>query len=307
MKRNAAVGLFTKPSNLKMNIIVCIKQVTHIYVQWGIDPETNTIDPEGLVYIVNPYDEIAVEEAIRIKEKLNGGEVTLITLGPSRAEMALRLCMAMGADKAIHIFEEAFEDLDPWVTSLALSKVISDLEYDLILFGKQAIDDGMGQVGAYVAESLSLPIVSAVTKLDFSPAGKKTTVQRALEKGDREVVKCPLPAVFTVERSLNKPRYPTFPARKAALTKVIQRTSLKSLGLSWDKGLEGTMIKLIGFSPPKLRPKKILVPDSNLPVHERLDFIMSGGIVDKGSELLEGDPKEIASKVVDLLVQQKIV
>ncbi len=290
-----------------MNIIVCIKQVIHIYIQSGVDRKTKALYPEGYVFIVNPYDEVAVEEAVRIKEKLGEGEVTLITLGPFRAEKALRWCLAMGADKAIHILEEDIGDLDSWATSLALSKVIGDLDYDLIFFGKQAIDDAMGQVGAFVAELLNLPMVSAVTKVEFSPRGKKTTVQRALERGNREVIECPLPAVFAVEKSLNTPRYPTVPGRKTALTKMIQRMDLDSLRPFGDKRLESPMIKVIRLAPPKLRPKKILAPSSDMSAADRMDWILSGGISKKEGGMLSGDLGQLASGIVEFLRERKII
>ncbi|MGB9499192.1 MAG: electron transfer flavoprotein subunit beta/FixA family protein [Dissulfuribacterales bacterium] len=289
-----------------MKMIVCIKQVAKIYIQHGFDSKTNRIDPEGIVYIINPYDEIAVEEAIRIREKMDTGEVTLITMGASQAEEVLRWGIAMGADKAIHIVEDVSENIDPWMTSIVLSKVISGLEFDMVFFGKLAIDDEMGQVGAYVAESLNLPMVSSVIKLEFSPEEKKATVQRALERGNREVVECSFPAVFTVDKGLNRPRYPTFPSRKMSRTKPIQKMDIKSLGLFMDNGVE-KQIHTIRFAPPKLRPKKILTPGSNLTAAGRMKWIMSGGVAKKKGGVVDGDSEKLVSGIIEFLQEKKII
>lgn len=128
-----------------MNIIVCIKQVPEI-TQVKLDPVTHNLVREGVPSIVNPFDEIALEEALRIKEK-HGGQVTVITMGPPQAKDAILRCLAMGADKGIILTDRAFAGADTWATSLTLAKAIEKLEYDLILCGKQAIDGDTGQVG----------------------------------------------------------------------------------------------------------------------------------------------------------------
>jgi len=285
-----------------MNVIVCVKQVAHIYIQSGFDPSTKDIVTDGLVYRVNPYDETAVEEAIRIKEKSGKGEVTVITIGPPRAEETLRWCLAMGADNAVHIVKDGAEKQDPWMTASILADRIKEMEYDLLLFGKKAIDDEMGQVGIFVAELLGLPAVSAVAKLELTDVNK-ALIQRSLEKGNREEVDCPIPAVFTVEKTLNRPRYPTFPARKAARTKPIQQLRVTRM----DESLSDPQMNIVHLAPPKLRPKKILSPDSNLSAAARINFVMTGGMGQKKSGVVGGDPKQLVTGIIDFLKEKKVI
>jgi electron transfer flavoprotein beta subunit len=256
---------------------------------------------------VNPYDENAVEEAIRIKEKIGKGEVNIITIGPPRAEDAIRWCLAMGADNAFHIVLDDKKELDPWNTASILAECIKKMEYDLLLFGKKAVDDEMGQVGIFVAELLGLPVVSEVTRLELFFKERRVTVQRALEKGNEEIVECNLPSVFTVDKRLNRPRYPAFPSRKDAYKKIIHRIDLNSLDTLKDKKYRELLIYTIRIAPPKLGPKKILSPDSNLPAAGRMAWVMSGGISKKKGGVLGGDPEKLADGIIDFLKERKII
>src|SRR5512132_739954 len=166
-----------------MKIIVCIKQVAILTTRNGIDPAANRLLPGEPVYTLNPHDEAAVEEALRIRET-HGGMVTVLTLGPARAEEALRWCLAMGADEAIHAVEEASQEMNPHAVSNVLAEVLRGLEYDLILFGKLAIDDEMGSTGTFVAESLDLPVVTSVVRVELHPGERAAVLQRSLGKGD---------------------------------------------------------------------------------------------------------------------------
>ena len=282
-----------------MNIIVCVKQVVHIYIQNGFDPSTGDIAADGWVYVINPYDETAVEEAIRIKERIGGGEVTVISIGPPRVEGALRWCMAMGADRAIHVVKDDDKCPDPWGTALLLSDLIRSMSYDVLLFGKKAIDDEMGQVGTFVAELLDLPVVTAVAQLGVSKPNE-AVVQRSLERGNREEVVCPTPAVFTVEKTLNRPRYPTFPDRKAAQIKPIQQ-------IKGSPSPDHPKMNVVRLAPPKLRPKKILSPDSSLSAAARINFVMSGGMSQKKGGVVKGDPKQMVNGIIDFLKEKKVI
>jgi len=291
-----------------MRIVICIKQVpdTNAYIE--IDPLTGEIDRDDIVYIVNPFDMVAVEEGLRVKENVVDSEITVISMGPSRVKDALRSCLSTGpVDKAVHLHDKAFEGLDKYFVSLVLAKAIDNLGYDLILCGKQSIDDNDGQIGANIAQLLNIPQVSDIVKLELSHDNAAASVLRLLERGDIEEVECGLPALFTVNMRLNTPRYPSFPDSLNALKKEIVEFDAESLGLRSDIIRHTPFVDVVDVSFPKPRPRNIVLPDSNLPVHERLDFIMSGGISDKESELLEGDPKKIASKVVDLLFKEKVI
>jgi electron transfer flavoprotein beta subunit len=215
-----------------MNIIVCMKQVPDTAARIKITGDGKGIETSGVSYVVNPYDEYAVEEALRLKEKV-GGEVVVISLGPDRATEAIRTCLAMGADRGIHLKDPAFEDADPFVTAQLLGKVISGMDYDLILCGKQAVDDSACFVGPALAERLGIPQATVITKLTLADDAKSVTVEREVE-GGREVLQLPLPALVTAQKGLNEPRYASLPGIMKAKKKEIKVMDAAALGASGD-------------------------------------------------------------------------
>jgi electron transfer flavoprotein beta subunit len=290
-----------------MNIIVCVKPVPDVSIIM-LDPKTGLIDRDDLVYIINPYDMVAVEEALRIKERDDASHVILVSVAPPSTGRLLRRGLAMGADEARLIWDSSLGNLDSYASGVILSRAIDLLQHDLILCGQKAIDTEAGQVGSVIAERLDLPVVSRVTGIDISPDGKKATVQSKLEKGKRAEVEVVLPAVLTVEADLNEPRYASLPSLMAGLRGDIKEYSLEALGLSRQEiDLEGTMTRTVGLSTPKPRPKKVFTPDSSLPAEERLRLIMSGGVTQKQGDRLEGDPGKIATSVVQFLTEKKMV
>jgi len=285
-----------------MKFIVCVKQVASIYIKNGYDIKTKDIVSDSLVYVLNPYDEIAVEEAIRQADRFDDGEVTVISIGPKRTEEALRWSLAMGATQAVHVVQEINERLDPWTTAAVLAGIIKEMDYYALFFGKIAIDDNMGQVGTLVAELLNLPVVTSVTNIDLTDT-EKARVRRALGRGNQEEVVCAMPAVFTVEKTLNHPRYPTFPDRKAAKKKSVQEIALE-VPTAHPAGTEMEMVRL---GPPKLKPKKMLAPDSNMSEADRMKFVMMGGMDQKKGGAVGGDPKQIVTSIVEFLEEKKII
>src|SRR5882724_6464223 len=165
-----------------MKILVTIKQVPDTATQVKIAADGKSIDTTGITWIVSPYDEFAVEEALRIKEKRGGqGEVVTVSLGPDRVKEALRSCLAMGADRAIHLLDPAWEGADTLATARALAAVIKQEAPGLALFGRQAIDDDMGAVGAAVAELLGWPCASWIMEEAVDDSGKAVRVARQTE------------------------------------------------------------------------------------------------------------------------------
>jgi electron transfer flavoprotein beta subunit len=290
-----------------MNIIVCVKPVPDVSIV-SLDPKTGQIDGDDLVYIVNPYDMVAVEAAVRMKEGGGAGRVTLISVAPPSTRGLLRRGLALGADEARLLWDSRFENSDSYATGVILAGAIGSLQYDLILCGQKAVDTEAGQVGSVIAERLDLPLASRVVAIDVSPDGKRVTVESKLEKGNRARVEVILPAVLTVELDLNEPRYASLPALMAGLRKEIREYDLEALGLSPEEvGREGAKTRTVALSPPKPRPKKIFTPDSSLSAEERLRLIMSGGVTQKQGDLLEGDPAKIASSVVQFLSEKKLL
>jgi electron transfer flavoprotein beta subunit len=290
-----------------MNIVVCVKPVPDVSII-SIDPNTGLINSDDLVYIVNPYDMVAVEEAMRIKERDNVSQVTLISMAPPSAKRLLRRCLTLGADEAMLLWDSSFENLDSYATGIILAKAIDSLQYDLILCGQKAIDTEAGQVGSVIAERLGIPLASRVAGIDVSPDYKKVTVESKLEKGNRAKVEVILPALLTVEVDLNEPRYASLPSLMAGLRKDIKEYNLEAIGLSYGEvSQEKAKTRTITLSTPKPRPKKVFTPDSSLSAEERLRLIMSGGVTQKKGDLLKGDPGNIASSVVRFLSEKRLL
>src|SRR5436190_3620899 len=201
-----------------MKIAVCIKRVPDSETRVKIAADGKSLDEAGVKFILNPYDEFAVEEALRQKEKAGAGEVVVIALGPPAAQETIRTALAMGADRGVLLQTERIP-ADGFVAAQALAADLKDGGYDLILFGKMAIDDYNHQVGPMVAELLGLPCVTAVTHLDIE--GTKGVAEREIE-GGIEVVDFPLPAVLTTDKGLNEPRLPALKGIMAAKKKPLE-------------------------------------------------------------------------------------
>lgn len=227
-----------------MKIVVLMKQVPDTN-EVKIDPKTGTLIREGVPSIINPDDKNALEAAIKIKEE-KGGTITVLTMGPSQADVALREALAMGADEAILLSDRVFAGADTWATSLALAQAIKKIgDFDLIFAGRQAIDGDTAQVGPEVAEHLSLPQVTYVKKV-ISLENGKVVVERALEDG-HEVIECKLPCVLTAVKELNEPRYPS-------VTGIVDAYTNKE-PQCWDGAFIGAVVEEHGLkgSPTKVR------------------------------------------------------
>jgi electron transfer flavoprotein beta subunit len=204
-----------------MKLLVLVKQVPDTATQVKIGGDPRAIDPTGITWIVSPYDEFALEEALRIKEKRGQGEVVVVTLGPERAKEALRSCLAMGADRAVHVSDPAFEGADTLTAARALAAVVRLEAPQLVLAGRQAIDDDMGATGAQVAELLGWPCLSWIMEETVSDDATRIRVGRQVE-GGLEVFDVPLPCVVTAQKGMNEPRYPTLKGIMGAKKKEIK-------------------------------------------------------------------------------------
>jgi len=213
-----------------MKILVAIKQVPDTATQVRVAADAKSIETAGITWIVSPYDEFALEEALRIKEKRGQGEVVAVTLGPERAKEALRSCLAMGADRAVHVNDPAFNDADTLTTARALAAVIKQEQPGLVLVGRQAIDDDMGAVGAQLAEVLGWPCAYWIMEDTIDADGKTVKAARQVE-GGLEVFDIPLPAVLAAQKGLNEPRYPTLKGIMGAKKKEIKDMKASDLGL----------------------------------------------------------------------------
>jgi electron transfer flavoprotein beta subunit len=201
-----------------MKIAVCIKRVPDSETRVKIGADGKRLDEAGVKFVLNPYDEFAVEEALQRKEKAGRGEVAVVCLGPAASQETIRTALAMGADRGVLLQTDSIP-ADGFVTAQALAAELKSGAWDLILFGKMAIDDYNQQVGPMVAELLGLPCVTAVAHLEID--GAQGIAEREIE-GGVEVVEFPLPAVLTADKGLNEPRYPALKGIMAAKKKPLE-------------------------------------------------------------------------------------
>ena len=251
-----------------MRIVVCIKQVLDTGAK--LDVQDGKINPSGIPRIINPYDEFAIEEAIRIKEKKEGVKVTLVSLGPETSKEVLRAGLAMGADDAIHLVDSSFEFLDNLGVARVLGSFIKSISFNLVLCGRQAVDDDMGQVGGALATILGLPLATVVTSLEFSGDGSKAIATRQIEGGS-ETLELGLPALLTCQKGLNEPRLPSL--------KGIIKAKKKEI-----KIIDSSVLKLEEIPKPRVVQGETFLPSKK-----------------PGGSILEGSSAEKVSKLAKLL------
>ena len=263
-----------------MNIIVCIKQVpsTEQLQKVRINPRNNTLIREEIENIINPFDENAIEEALRLREK-KGGKVSIISMGPPQAKKSLERALAMGADEAVLLSDVSFAGSDTLATSYTLSMGIRRMgKFDLILLGKQAIDGDTAQVGPGVAEWLNLPQVTYARKIEIN--GNKIISERSLEDSF-EVMETSFPALVTVTKEINEPRYPSLRGLLEAKKKRITVWTSDDLTLDKRKiGLDGSPTQVIRIFTPQ--------PPGR-------------------GEILSGEISEIADRLIERLEKRKII
>jgi electron transfer flavoprotein alpha/beta subunit len=260
-----------------MKIIVCIKQVPDSD-KVTIDRETNRLNRTGVPSVINPFDENAIEMALQLKEK-HGGTVTVISMGPPQAEEALRTALSVGADEAILISDRAFGGADTWATSYTLSMAVKKIgEYDLILFGKQAIDGDTAQVGPGVGYFLDIPVVTYVKEVEKTEKGYKV---KSVTDDGYEVWEVDGKAAFTIVKEANSLRVPSFKGKMNAKKAVIPTWGTADLGTDPAKiGLNGSPTKVTKvFTPP----------------------------VKMNKEFIEGTPEEMAQRLIHKLKERKLL
>lgn len=243
-----------------MNIVVCIKQVPGT-TDIKIDPKTNTLVREGVQSIINPFDCYAIEEGVRLREK-HGGKVTVITMGPPQADAALREAISLGADEAVLVSDRAFAGSDTWATSYVLSQAIRKLDqFDVVICGKQTLDGDTGQVGPGIAESLKIPFIAYVSKIEEIKDGY-ISVQRMIEEG-HETIESSLPAVITVSKEINVPRLPSIRGTMKSKSAKITVWSAADIGAEADKaGLNGSPTRVVKIFFPKRERKSEMLSGS---------------------------------------------
>jgi electron transfer flavoprotein beta subunit len=247
-----------------VNIIVCIKQVPAKDAPLAIDG--SWIKESDIGFEMNEPDSYALEEALRLKEK-HGGELIALSFGPERVKQTIKEALAKGADRAIHVSDDQFAQLDPLGTAKVLAAAIAKEKCDLVLTGLQSDDHGFGQTGVLLAGLLNLPHATIIMQIDVQDG--KMKLKRELEAGWFQWVECPLPAVLSIQSGINKVRYATLKGIMAAKKKEIATVTRESLGVAVE---------------PTQKIEKIYVP-----------------VKTKKTEYVTGTPKEIATKLVEKL------
>lgn len=252
-----------------MKIIVCMKQTPKRDLPLRINDEQTWIKEADLTWEINEPDVYALEEALRLKERF-GGEVVVCTVGPARADQALKEALAKGADRAIHLLDPAFEGLDALNTATVLARAIGPENPDLVLTGLQSDDAGYAQTGVILAERLGLPHTTIVMHIDVLDGRIK--VKRELEGGWFQWIELPLPALLTIQSGINQPRYATLKGIMGAKKKEVKKLTAADLGLT------------PGDLQNKQRLLKVYFPTKT-----------------KQTEFIEGKPEEIAARLVEKL------
>ncbi len=256
-----------------MKIVVCVKQVPDTETRVKIAASGDAISEADVAnWIVSPYDEFAIEEAIRLKEA-KGGEVVLVTVGADRAQAALRTGLAMGADSAVHVRDAALDATDTLGTARALAAAVGTLApFDLVLCGQQGVGGDNSQIPGMLAELLDLPQVTVAVKIDVGDG--KATIEREIE-GGRETWETSLPVVVSAQKGLNEPRYASLKGIMAAKKKPIQIKDATALGLG------PTDVS------PRIRATAMELPPARPPVR-----------------MIEGDPQTQATELIRLLHEE---
>jgi electron transfer flavoprotein beta subunit len=233
-----------------MNIVVCVKQVPDTWAEKKLSDSDKTVDREGVEGVMNELDEYAVEEALKIKEA-QGGEVTVLTMGPGKAVETIRKALSMGADKAVHVVDDALHGSDALATSYALAQALATVDHDLVILGVESTDARMSVIPAMLAERLGASQLTFARKVE---AGDGTVKIERLTDTGFDVVEAPTPAVVSVVEKINEPRYPSFKGIMAAKKKPLTTLTLADAGIEGGKvGLDGsgTQVGDVTPRPPK--------------------------------------------------------
>jgi electron transfer flavoprotein beta subunit len=246
-------------------IMVCVKRVVDYNVRVRVKPDGSGVMLDGVKMSINPFDEIALEEALRIKERGTNAEVIAVSLGVADTQQQLRTALAMGADRAILIQSDVA--VDPLVAAQAFLALAKKESPDLVILGKQAIDDDANQTGQMLAALWDRPQATFASKLELEPG--KARITREVDAG-LETIEVDLPAVITVDLRLNEPRYVKLPDIMKAKKKPLDVTNLADLGVT-----AGQSLKTVKTDPPSQRQKGIIVKD----VGELVDVLKKKGLI----------------------------
>ena len=241
-----------------MNIVVLVKQVPDTWSERKLRAADSTLDRDAADAVINELDDYAIEEGLRLQEA-HGGEVTIVSMGPAKAADAIRKALSMGADKAVHVTDEALRGSDGLVTSAVLASVLGRTGFDLVILGSESTDARMGTLAAMLAERLGVPQMSFASKVETD--GSKITIRRQADYG-YDTVEGTLPAVVSVVEKINEPRYPSFKGIMAAKKKPVETLSLADVGIAPGQvGLATAATEVASFAKRPPKQAGTIVPD----------------------------------------------
>jgi electron transfer flavoprotein beta subunit len=292
-----------------MDALVFVKEIIDTDVWIEIDPVSLQPDPEDLVFEANPCDLAAVGMAVNLIRAQGSGSVTALLLGPRRSGKILRRCLDYGVDRVIHLMYENMEDVESHQVAEILSQSVRRLEltHDLVFAGHHGSDGGWatGYTGIQVAAMMGLPHLSKINGITWETESDKLIVTCMEDSGTRTIWKCRPPLALIMHPETRSMDYPSLGVSLEALNKPVEQVDLISLDL--EPSRVKRRIHRLGTSLPKPRPRKVFTPDSALSAAERIRLIMDGGLKQKRSEFLEGSPEELAARIVDFLIERKLL
>jgi electron transfer flavoprotein beta subunit len=259
-----------------VKLAVCVKEVPEASARTRIDPGTLRLDRSGAAAL-NAFDAHALEEALRIKERTGEGEVVAIMMAPPRSAESLRKTLAIGADRAVHVADEALAGSDLVATARVLAKAVEREQPDLVLLGQQGADSDGAVLWSAVADLLRLPVVSQAASLEL--ADGKVTAKRQTEYG-YDVIEAPLPAVVGVSDAINEPRYPSLKGIMGAKKKPFETLAAADLGLDADQGGEpGSRTEVLALADPPSRGESVRIEDDGAAAEKIVDYLLERKLI----------------------------
>jgi electron transfer flavoprotein beta subunit len=258
-----------KEGETAVNSVVLVKQVPDSEALVHVKADGMAVEVEDR-YTLNFFDSLAVEEALRIKEQVGEGTVTVVTLGTQKSLEALRTGIAMGADEAVILEDPTFVGGDECATAKALATAVKGMTWDIIFCGREAFDDSSGIVGPLVAEFLGIPHITMAVKVDLIPEERAVIVEREIE-GGKEIIKAPLPVLVSAQKGLNEPRVPPVTGVMKAMRSEIKKLDAAALGLAQDEvGRPGSQEEILRYYPPPERPPVTMIQGEAAEVVEQV-------------------------------------
>ena len=288
-----------------MKIVVCLKEVVDIRLDLGLGQVSESLIQKGLTYRLNPDDADALAVALSIRNGENSVDITAISIGPERVEKYLREALAVGATKAVRIWDEGFIDLSTYQKAKVLARAISILNADLVLTGAKSLDVASGQVGPYLAAWLNLPCICEAVEFHLEGAKRCITVTRNINRGIQEKVFTALPAVITIAGQPRHLPYASLDSLLESKETLVDLLTLEDLGIT-PLELSRDPTRVTRLSAPRPRPRKVPY-DSSLPAFYRILALLQGGITKRRGEILQGSKEELVNQLFELLMKEGLI